>query len=262
MRKCLILLGIAAAVSVGACSSMSTTSSDAEKRKPISSAERARKLVEIANGALVEGDPTGALANLMQAEHEDATLPELHHSKALVFFVKKDLPAAILCARKAVELKPDYSDANNTLGKLLMDQGQVTEAILYLTLAANDPIYRQAFKALTSLGIVEYRRGKFKKAEDHLTRAINASADGACVAYYYRGHLRMRDSRLPEAIKDYQSAGKKTCAAFADAQFALGMAYEQNKQFDQARKKYLEIQTQFPNTEVAEKAVTHLRFLP
>jgi Tfp pilus assembly protein PilF len=219
-------------------------------------------LIEIANSAIIEGDAIGALENLMRAEKEDSELPELYHSKALAFFMKKDLQSAIAQARKAVELKPDYSDANNTLGKLLIDAGRPDQAIAPLELAAKDPLYREAYKPLTNLGILYYRRGTYDRAEQYLTKAINEVPSGACVAYYYRGHLRLRESRFREAQLDYDNAGKRVCAGFADARLALGIAYERGKQYEMARKTFVEVTNRFPNTQVAEQAMQHLRFLP
>ena len=240
-----------------ACSSATT-----REQKELTHTERAQLLIDIANGALAEGDATGALQNLSAAEKEDARLPELYHSKALAFFQKHDLDDAIAAARKAVEIKSDYSDANNTLGKLLIDRGNGDQATAPLLLAANDPLYRDAYKPFTNLGILYYRRGDYAHAEDYFTRAIEKSPNGACVAFYYRGHLRLRATRFPEAVKDYDSAGKRTCANFADAHLAMGIAYERNKQFDLARKKYLEIQARYPKSQIAEQAMSHLRLLP
>jgi Tfp pilus assembly protein PilF len=249
---------LSAVVALPGCASAPTS----EKKKEPTATERAQMLVEIANGSLTEGDATGALETLMRAEKEDSSLPELHHSKALAYYFKKDLTSAIEEARKAVELKPNYSDANNTLGKLLVDTGKGREAVPYLEKAANDPINREAFKPLTLLGMMSYREGQYGKAEGYLSRAIEAAPTGACVAYSYRGHLRLRESRFREAVKDYDSAGKRMCASFVDAHMAMGIAYERSKQYDLARKKYLEIQDRYPNTQFADQAMNHLRSLP
>jgi tetratricopeptide (TPR) repeat protein len=219
-------------------------------------------LVDIANGSIMEGDATSALESLFRAEKLAPQLPELYHSEALAFNMKHDLPTALAKARKAVALKPDYADANNTLGKLLIDSGRSDEAIAPLTRAANDPIYREAYKALTNLGIIYYRREDYSHADIYFTRAVMDSPGAACVAFYYRGHLRLRDSRFQEALSDYDNAGKRACAGFADAQFAMGLAYERSKQYDLARKKYLEIETRFPKTKFADQAMNHLRSLP
>jgi Tfp pilus assembly protein PilF len=244
---------------LGACSSAQRSPGS---RKEPTRTERARMLIEIANSALIEGDAIGALENLLKAEKEDPKLPELFHSKALAYYLKHDVPTAIAQARKAVELKPDYSDANNTLGKLLIDAGQMDLAIEPLTAASMDPIYRDAHKPLTNLGIIYYRRGSYDLAEKNFSRAIQESPDGACVAYYYRGHLRLRESRFSDAQSDYDKAGKRSCTGFADARLALGITYERSKQYELARKTFVEVNDRFPNTKVAEQAMKHLRFLP
>lgn len=246
-------------VLLAACATSGTSE---PKKKELTHTEIARMFIEIANGAILEGDATGALENLFRAEKEDPKLPELYHSEALAFYMKHDIPTAVVKARKAVELKPDYSDANNTLGKLLIDLGKADEAIEPLTRAAKDPLYRGAFKPLTNLGIIYYRRGSYDRADLYLSRAITDAPAAACVAYYYRGHIRLRDSRFQDAVSDYDNAGKKTCAGFADAHLAMGIAYERGKQYDLARKKYLEVENRFPNSKVAEQAMNHLRFLP
>jgi type IV pilus assembly protein PilF len=250
---------LAAGFTVTALAACSTTNPG---HKEMSHAERAQKFVEIANGALNEGDPTGALQNLALAEREDGRLPELHHSKALAYYAKHDLQTAIAEARKAIELKADYPDAQNTLGKLLMDDSKAEEAIAPLTLAAGDPLYRESFKPLTNLGILYYRRGSYARSTEYLNRAIAAAPAAACVAHYYRGHISLRESRFQQAVKDYDAAGKRACGSFADAQLAMGIALERNQQFEQARKKYLEVEQRYPNTPVAEQAVAHLRALP
>jgi Flp pilus assembly protein TadD len=219
--------------------------------------------LEIANGAILEGDSKGALEELFIAEQLNPNSPEIYHSEALAYFMKQDLTTAALKARRAVDLKPSYSEANNTLGKILLDLGRTAEAIEPLTRAANDPVYREAFKPMTNLGILHYRAGNYERADHYLTRAIADAPLAACVAFYYRGHIRLRNSRFSDAVDDYDKAVKKTCgASFADAHMALGIAYERSKQFVLARKKYLEIENRFPRTKVAEQAMNHLRSLP
>src|SRR4051794_2197792 len=94
----------------------------------LSTTERARLFVDMANSSLMDGDPTGALRLLMSAEAEDPNLPELHHTKSLAYSAKKDQVTAIMEARKAVQFKPDYAEANTTLGTLLVDAGRYEDA--------------------------------------------------------------------------------------------------------------------------------------
>ncbi len=231
-------------------------------KKEYTRTERARMLIQIANGALVEGDPTGALNHLVQAEREDSSLPELYHSRALAYYAKHDLSNALLSAKKAVEIKRDYSDANNTLGKILIDVGKQNEAISYLRQAAEDSLYREAYKAWTNLGIISYRKGEYEEAERCFNRAIVDAPTNSCIAYFYRGHIKLRAKKMDGAISDYSEASRKLCAKFGEAHLALGMAYQQDHQFGPARKTFLEIQKRYPNTKLAEQALDQLRFLP
>jgi Tfp pilus assembly protein PilF len=232
------------------------------QQRELTKTERARMFVQIANGALVEGDPTGALHNLLKAEEEDANLPELYHSKALAYYGKHDLDSALHAVRKAILIKPNYAEANNTFGKLLIDAGKYEEAEKPLKVAANDALYRDSYKAWINLGILKYRRNDLVQSELYLNHAIQDAPSQACIAYYYRGHIRLKDQKLNEAIRDYSQATKKLCAHFGEAHVALGLAYKQNQQIDLARKTFLEIQKRYPNTRFAEQAMEHLRYLP
>ena len=230
--------------------------------KEYSKTEKARMLVELANGALAERDATGPLQSLPRGEQLDDSLPELYHSRALAFYMKEDLEAALRAAKQAIEMKSDYADANNTLGKLLMDLGKPTEAEKYLKMAANDVLYREAYKAWTNLGILKYQAGHTDEARKSLSRAIQESPNMACVAYYYRGHVHMKTKQFKAAVEDYTSATKKICANFSDAYLALGLALQQNRQYPSARKVFVEIQRRYPNTKLAEQALDQLRYLP
>jgi Tfp pilus assembly protein PilF len=254
--RVLLALGVSliVMVTVGGCASSS--------KNDLSKADRARMLVDLANGAILEGDSTGALQALLQAEELSPDLPELHHSKALAYYAKKDLLTALVEARKAVELMPNYSDANNTLGKLLVDAGKYREAEKPLLKAANDPVFRDAFKAHTNLGILYYRQGDYDLALKHLDKAVEMTSAQACVANYYRGHVYLRSGKFNDAITSYDLATQRFCAGFADAHLALGIAYERSKQYDRARKKFLDIKQTFPNSKIAEQAMDRLRYLP
>ena len=267
MRGTALSLVLLSGFLVIGCSHMKT------KNGELTSTERARMYVEVANAALLEGDPTGALEQLLMAEAEDSSLPELHHSRALAFAAKGEPAQAMVSAKRAVKLKPDYTDANNTYGKLLLDSGRYEEALDPLTRAANDSINREAYKAFTNLGILQYRQGRMNLARENFDRAIRGAPEMACVAYYYRGHLHLKQAasktsgqnspgEYGSAVADYVKASKKYCSNFTEAHLALGIAYEQSKQYQLARAKFLEIQTRYPETQVASQALSHLRTLP
>jgi Tfp pilus assembly protein PilF len=240
-----------------ACASCASLSS-----KGLSKTEKAQYLVEIAAGALREGDPIGALEQLKQAEELNPKSAELHHTKALAFHAKGEEENALKEAKLAIQLQPDYSAANTTLGKLLLDAGKLAEAEPLLEKAASDSVNREAYKALTNLGILHYRKGDNKKARIYLSKAIESSKNLACIAYYYKGHIDLKEAKVKDAISSYHSASNRLCSGFAEAHMALAMTYERSGQYDLARRKYLEIQQQFNSTNYADRAIQQLRNMP
>lgn len=229
----------------------------------VSRRERAAMYNAVAVGALKEGDPTGALQALVTAEKEDNSLTEIHHTRALAFASKGDLPAALISARRAIELDPDFSDALTTLGKLLVDTGRAEEAMRPLKKAAADPLYRESFKPVTILGIVAYNSGEDTAALSYFDRAVMSAPQQACAAYYYRGNMKQKRGDFMGSIADYEKATKRFCTGgYPEAHLALGIAYEKNDQFQEARKKYLEVQARYPHLPIADEALKQLRQLP
>lgn len=254
LSRVTIAVSVVLTVTLSGCATTGT--------KQLSSEEKAALYIDAANGALADGQPVTALQDLVEAEKIAPKMPEVYHMRALVYVAKGDQAQAIKYARKAIELNPKYSAANTTLGKLLMDNGHADEAIKYLKTAASDDLYPESYKPLTSLGIIYYRQMDLSNAATYFDKAVGADPHGACLAYYYRGHIHLHKGEFRQAIQDYNQATRRFCANFAEAHLALGIAYERDKQYDSARKKYLEIRDHFSTTAVAEQAISHLKYLP
>ena len=233
-----------------------------EKTHSLTDKERAAFMAQVAAGSINEGDPTGALGTLLEAERLDPQSAYIKHLTALAYFYKNDSDTALTYAKKAVELDPNFTEANNTLGKLLVDSGAYAQAERYLERAAKDPLYRETYKPRTNLGILHYKRGEFAQAEIHLNKAIQDNPAAACVAYYYLGQVNLEKSKFSDAIENFDRATRKACGSYEEAHLALGIAYLRAKQFERARKKFVEVQTAFPDTTIAKKAMDQLRYLP
>jgi len=224
--------------------------------------ERAQLLIEAANGSLMEGDPIGSLQFLARAEELDPKYPPIFHAKALAYAYRKDFSSALREMKRSVDLDPENPYALNTYGKFLLDAGRLEEAEGPLVKAGDNPVFRESFKANTNLGILYYRKNDFDRADARFQRAINDDPVNSCIAYYYRGHLFVRKTQIPEATKFYERATQKQCAAFADAHLAVGMMFERGGKTDEARKKYLEIRQNFPDSKASESAMERLKKIP
>jgi type IV pilus assembly protein PilF len=234
-------------------------------KSKLSGSEKSRMLVEAAAAAKAEGDLVGALQFLSDAEQLDGSQAELHHLRAIVLNLKRERELAIESVRRALEIQPKYSDAMNTLGRLLMDQGSASataEAEKWLKKASSDLLYRDAWKAKTNLGIIHYRRADDTRALEYLNKAVDSSPLHACVAHYYIGHIKLKSGSFLDAARSYDRATQKFCAGFADAHLAEGVALERGREYEKARKKFVEVLKNFPNTIVAEQATNRLKGLP
>jgi Tfp pilus assembly protein PilF len=266
-RRVLVFLSALSLVPliVGGCATGAKTKDSPE--------EKAQLFLEAAAAAKGEGDATGALQYLVEAERLNPKLPEVYHLRSIVLNMKHEPALSIAAARRALELRPNYSDAMNTLGRLLMENansgvpaGQALaeqlEAEKWLTRAASDLYYRDAWKPRTNLGILHYRKGEDAVALESFTKAVDSAPAQACIAHYYIGHIRLKSGAFLEAARSYDRATQKFCAGFADAHLAEGVALERAREYDKARKKFLEITRNFPNSAVSEQAVARLKNIP
>jgi type IV pilus assembly protein PilF len=236
--------------------------SSAQKTEKVSDQERAKLLIDVAGANLTENDPTSALIALNEVRELDDSLPEEHYLFALAYYQKGETKLAIESARRAVKLKPDFSSAKNTLGKLLLDQGKFDEAEKYLTEAAKDLTARDAYLAKTNLGILFYKKSNFKIAEQWLSSAIKDAGENACMASHYRGQIRLQESAYEKALVDLKAGSRHGCSQFSEGHLAYAQALIRMKRYDQARAKLLEIKQLFPASDAAQKSNAYLREIP
>jgi Tfp pilus assembly protein PilF len=233
----------------------------ATSKKELSPREHAQLHVDAANAALMENNLPKVFQFLQKAEEYDSAFAIIYHLRAIAFYMRNENAQALAEIKKGIQRAPNDVEMNNTYGKILLDAGDYKNAEAPLLKSANDPAYVDAYKAQTNLGILFYRQNNLEKARTYFDLAV-ASSPSACIAQYYLGHIQLKQGKLVDATTSYDRATQKLCAGFADAHLALGIAYERNKQYDLARKKFVDIKQNFPNTKVAEQAMDRLTYLP
>jgi type IV pilus assembly protein PilF len=238
-----------------------TSKNDHAPRK-LSKVERFNAAIDVASAAITEGDYTGALISLNEAQEIDNDSDRLHYLFALAYYNKGELAMATDSARTALEINPKFSSAKNTLGKLLMDQGYFLEAEKYLSEAARDLLNQEAHLAETNLGILNYKKGNPEKALIHLNKAIRNNPESTCIARYYRGKIELDRNEFDLAQSDFTASSKGYCARLSDAHLLLGKTFIRQRKFDQARAKFLELQQLFPHTESAKEAGIIIKEIP
>jgi len=216
----------------------------------------------MASASVSEGDFISALEYLNQAREINDSDPLEYHLYALAYFGKNEPKLAIDAARKAIQLKPGFSAAKTTLGKLLMDEKKYGEAEKYLTESANDLLNRDSGTPKLNLGILNFNQMKYSKSEEWLNKATKDNASLSCVSNFYIGKIRLNQNDLKGAEKSFRLSIKGGCAGLTDGHLAIGQTLVRQKRYDQARAKFVEIQRLFPSTEAYEKASEYLREIP
>jgi len=123
------------------------------------------------------------------------SIPEIHYNLAFVYTQKKDWANAEASYQKALELKPDYSDAMLALTRMYQDSGQQQKAVDFMAKAAGSGDAKMLF----NLGIMYLNTGKSEEAIQALQKAEAADPANAEVQYHL-GTLYVGQNKIPDAI--------------------------------------------------------------
>ena len=138
---------------------------------------------------------------------------------------------AMRCYSQAIQLKPDYADAQRNLGAMLILQGNVDEAVQHLDRALQlKPDFAEAHN---DLGVVLAQKGKPDEAVQHFGRALQFNPDYA-PSHRNLGSLLVLQGRLDEAVQHLNRA-LQLKLDFAEADNDLGAALAAQGNLNDAR---------------------------
>jgi tetratricopeptide (TPR) repeat protein len=163
---------------------------------------------------LRRNDPRTALEHALKAADLDDQNPEALHLVALLYldFCSRNaaecrLPKAEQAARRAVQVKPDFREAKNTLAVVLIHEKRPAEAVKVLVPLTQDILYQTPEAAWGNLGWAYLELGKIDPAIDALRRSIAAQPQFCVgnfrlgVAYEKRGELPMAEDAFTRALE-------------------------------------------------------------
>jgi len=134
----------------------------------------------------------GALVMLVFCA-DDAASPDCRYSEAEQY------------ARRALELDPQMRDARNTLGVVLIHEGQAKAAAEVLEPLAQDMLYRSPEKAWGNLGWAYLEAGRLPEAVTALQRSV-AAQPLFCVGHFRLGRALEKQKELVAARQAYGRA--------------------------------------------------------
>jgi tetratricopeptide (TPR) repeat protein len=113
---------------------------------------------------------------------KNPTIPQLYYNLGVVQMQAKKIPESEASFLKAMEIKPDYADAQSALVNLYLGSNQGAKAVEYAQKAATaNP---QDAKAQFQVGYTSFHSGKYPEAEAAFKKAEELDASNAEIQYY------------------------------------------------------------------------------
>jgi tetratricopeptide (TPR) repeat protein len=168
-----------------------------------------------------ESDPRAAFAEFETSLGLDPDFPEAHNAIGVVLHLAYSRPEeAIVHYRRAIELRPSFSEAKTNLANLYLDQKRYDEAITLYEEALNDMRYSTPFIAQGNLGWAFYKKGETKKAIDQIKAAVTTNPR-FCLGHKNLGIIYEEQGALADSCKQFGKY-REGCPAAGDAYFREG----------------------------------------
>jgi type IV pilus assembly protein PilF len=152
----------------------------------------------------------------------DDGLAEAYVGRGLVYeFGYGKLAEAERDYRKAIALKPNFSEAHNDLGQLLAREGHLEEAVKEFDLALGNMLYRDPAVARCNKGQALYRLGRREEGLSEIGICLSL-APHYCAGHRDLGQIRLAEGKVKEALESFTQYAED-CPTEADAWLQLGL---------------------------------------
>jgi len=184
------------------------------------------------------GDVRSALQEYDEALKLDPDFADAHNAKGVVLhlaFDRKD--EAEKEYKRAIEIRPTFSEARVNLGNLYLDEGRLDEAMALYQQALNDMLYATPYIAEANLGWAYFKKGNSAQAIEHLKAAVTTNPQ-FCLGYKNLGLVHDARGELASACAEFDrfvSACPKVAEAYqlrGSCQVRQGRASEARASFD------------------------------
>jgi type IV pilus assembly protein PilF len=186
-----------------------------------------RKAAEIHHDLGVEALRAGRMPDAIRefdaALALDDGFAEAYRGRALVLDLGFGRTAEAEAAyRRAIAIRPIFSEAHNDLGQLLARTGRPEEAIAEFDLALDNMLYKEPYVARCNKGLALHQAGRKKEGVAELQSCL-ALAPTFCKGRRELGRVLVDDGRVKEGVEEL-SAYARWCDKVPDAHLQLGLA--------------------------------------
>jgi Tfp pilus assembly protein PilF len=176
--------------------------------------------------ALFNTDQQGAYVAFQKALQANPRHRDARYYVALIYATREQFAEAEAEIRKVLDIDPDYPEAYNFLGQVLVRQNRRTEAIRAFRKAATSPLYTTPDVAYYQLGLALEMEGDMQGAKEAFENALKVTPPNVPQALVYlelgRVHYKLgEDSQAREALARALSLDKDKNGAVAAEARAL-----------------------------------------
>jgi type IV pilus assembly protein PilF len=227
----------------------------------LSQADKNRSLYhyQMGQSLYAENNFTAALQEFTEAEKITPKDPVLLNDLGLTYFRKGRYELAEARYLKALDLKPDYSEARNNLGVNYLEMKRWDDAIKQFRKVRDDIFYPGQDAAAINIGLAYLGKGEYQLALGELRAAVGRNPSDPR-ARLTLGRVYFALDRTELAIEEYRKSLELN-RSYANAHYYLALAEVKLKQSDKARASFKEVLRIAPDSEIGQLSREYLDML-
>ena len=217
--------------------------------KPADAQKRAKIHTDLGAGYYERGQLGVALDELKEALRADPNYGPAYNVTGLVYMELREDADAERNFRRALDIDPLDSDANNNYGWFLCQRKREDQSIKYFMAALKNPLYATPDKSYVNAGVCLRRKGDEKAAEEYFLKALRIRPDQP-QALYNMADLSYKRSQYTEA-RAYLAKYQRVAAPTAESLW-LGVRTERKLGNRNAEASYaLQLRKKYPESNEA-----------
>ena len=221
--------------------------------------EQASLYFSYGTSQLVEKQYTRALGSLIKANRLSPNDSKILNNLGMAYYFKGKEKKALKILKSAIRIEKNNSDARNNLASIHLKNGNINEAEKQYLIILEDLLYKKIYRVYYNLGIIEYKRRKFKKALDFFERAAGLVVD-YCAASYQIAKVYEKLKKEKDAIRAYRHATQGKCAENFLPHYSLGELYLKMGKVQLGLDKYKYIRENFKGHKMERMVVKKIAF--
>ncbi|MES2964790.1 MAG: tetratricopeptide repeat protein [Bdellovibrionota bacterium] len=210
---------------------------------------------------LQQGHYPEALRELLHAEKLDPQNAAIQNNLGLAYFLRDKYDMAGKHLVRAIDLKPDYSEARNNYARVLIEQGKYAQAINELEKVIKDLTYTEPSRAWVNMGLARFRQKNYSGAKKNFADAIKLNRED-CLAHTLYGRSLFEMGDFVQAAPALDNA-VVVCriSKFDEPHYFSGLTYYKLGRTSDAVSRMEEVINLYPGSRYAKKAESLLQIM-